>query len=235
MKGARAVTPASSEARERPAYPLAEAARYLRLPPATLRAWTAGRSYPRTAGRGVSPALIHIPDRRQGLLSFSNLVEAHVLRALRTKHGVSVKAVRTALTYAERELDVERLLLSPLLRAAGGELLLDKYGQLISLSESGQLVMRKILEAYLQRIEWDHDDMPRRLYPILQAPVLEDRRTIAIDPRISFGRPVVLRQGVSTAIIASRLLAGESAEELARDYDLNREEVEDAAIYELAA
>jgi hypothetical protein len=39
------------------------------------------------------------------LLSFSNLIEAHVLRSLRTEHGVSVKALRSALAYAENRID----------------------------------------------------------------------------------------------------------------------------------
>jgi hypothetical protein len=43
------------------------------------------------------------------MLSFWNLIEAHVLRALRTEHAVSVKALRKALDYAEKELGIERL------------------------------------------------------------------------------------------------------------------------------
>lgn len=223
-----------TDPRERPAYPLAEAARYLRLPVATLRSWIAGRSYPKAGGRAEWARLIQPPSQRPPVLSFSNLVEAHVLRALRTRHGVSVKAVRQALDFAERELDVERLLLSPLLRTSGGEVLLDRYGELISLSQSGQLVMRNILERYLERIEWDPSELPCRLFPLVPS-AAEDRRTIVIDPRISFGRPVVGRKGISTAAIAGRLLAGEDADDVARDYDLRRQEVEDAAIYELAA
>ncbi len=37
--------------RELPAYSIAEAAKYLRLPEATLRSWVAGRPYPTTAGQ----------------------------------------------------------------------------------------------------------------------------------------------------------------------------------------
>jgi hypothetical protein len=46
---------------EQPAYGLAEAARYLKLPVATLRSWVVGRSYPTTGGGGRFHPLIHPP------------------------------------------------------------------------------------------------------------------------------------------------------------------------------
>jgi lambda repressor-like predicted transcriptional regulator len=82
------------------AYTLAEAARYTRLPPATLRSWMLGREYPTTEGVAQFPPLIRPASLRPPLLSFSNLIEAHVLRSLRTEHGVSVKALRNALSFS---------------------------------------------------------------------------------------------------------------------------------------
>ena len=73
-----------ADLRDQPAYGLAEAARYLKLPSATLRSWVAGRSYPRAEGQGRFAPLIHPPAREPTQLSFWNLIEAHVLRALRT-------------------------------------------------------------------------------------------------------------------------------------------------------
>jgi hypothetical protein len=87
------------------------------------------------------------------LLSFSNLIEAHVLRSLRTEHGVPVKALRSALSYAENALGIDRLLLRPELRADAGRILLERYGQLIDLSTSGQLAMRLLFDEHLKRVE----------------------------------------------------------------------------------
>jgi uncharacterized protein (DUF433 family) len=216
------------------AYPLAEAARYVRLAPATLRAWVVGRPYRKRDGKGYFEPLIRPADAKRVVLSFNNLIEAHVLRALRTEHGVSIRAVRDALRYAEHALAIDRLLLRKELRTTAGELFLDRYGELVSLSRSGQLAMRKLLEAYLQRVEWD-DGWPIRLYPFVSGELTAARRPIAIDPTIAFGRPVVSRNSVSTAVIAERIDAGESIEDVAADYDLNREEVEEAVLYEHAA
>jgi uncharacterized protein (DUF433 family) len=169
------------------------------------------------------------------MLSFSNLIEAHVLRSLRTEHGVSVKALRKALDYAQQKLGIDRLLLRSELRAEAGRIFLDRYGELIELSASGQLAMRKLLEEHLKRVDWDETKFPVRLYPFVSGSALIEDRPIAIDPRIAFGRPVVVRKSISTAAIAERIDAGESAEDLANDYDLPPAEIEQAVVYERAA
>jgi uncharacterized protein (DUF433 family) len=217
------------------AYTLAEGARYLRLPPATLRSWVLGREYPTAGGSGRFPPLIRLASSRPPLLSFGNLIEAHVLRSLRTEHGVSVRALRKALDFAETRLGIERLLLRPDLRAHAGEVFLDRYGELIDLSASGQLAMRKLLAEHLKRVEWNSARFPIRLFPFLSSVAPGDDRPIVIDPRIAFGRPVVRRQGISTSAIAERIDAGETVEDVAADYGLDRSEIEQAAVYERAA
>jgi uncharacterized protein (DUF433 family) len=217
------------------AYTLAEAARYVRLPAATLRSWVLGRQYPTAQGQADFPPLIRAASRRPPLLSFSNLIEAHVLRALRTEHGVPVKELRHALSYAERELDIDRLLLRPELRADAGRVFLDRYGELIELTASGQLAMRRLFEEHLKRIEWDTTRFPVRLYPFLSAAAPGAERAIVIDPRIAFGRPVVASRSISTSTIAERIDAGETVNDIAADYDLAPSDIEQAVVYERAA
>ena len=217
------------------AYTLAEAARYVRLPAATLRSWVFGRQYPTAEGRSQFPPLIRPALRRPPLLSFSNLIEAHVLRSLRTEHGVPVKALRGALAYAEKELGIDRLLLRPELRTDAGKVFLDRYGELIELTASGQLAMRRLFAEHLKRVEWDSSRFPVRLYPFLSAAAPSEERPIVINPRIAFGRPVVQRKGISTSAIAERIDAGESLDEIAADYELGPSEIEQAVLYERAA
>lgn len=231
---AAAPTFTPTDVRQQPAYTLAEAARYLKLPPATLRAWVVGRDYPVAEGRSRFQALIEPAQARPPLLSFYNLIEAHVLRALRTEHGVSIKALRESITYAERELKVDRLLLREDLRTHAGRVLLDHYGELIDLSASGQIALRKVFQDHLARVEWDPWQFPVRLYPF-QTAVSDGRRPIAIDPHIAFGRPVLAARGISTHAIAERLDAGETVDDLAADYDLTPADIEQAALYERAS
>jgi uncharacterized protein (DUF433 family) len=168
-----------SDIRHQPAYTLAEAARYLKLPQATLRTWVLGRDYPVAAGQGRFKALIKPARGKPPTLSFYNLIEAHVLRALRTEHGVS-------------------------------------------------------LQDHPARVEWDQWKFPVRLYPF-PTEALDGKRPIAIDANIAFGRPVLVRNSISTHAIAERLDAGESVADLAADYDLAPEDIEQAALYERAA
>ncbi len=224
-----------TDIRDHPAYTPAEAARYLKLATATLRSWVAGRPYPKAGGVGRFQPLIHPAQRKPPVLSFWNLIEAHVLRSLRTDHGVSIKALREALRYAERSLKIERLLLSKELRAHAGQVFLARYGELINLSASGQLAMRRLLDEHLKRIEWDEWQFPVRLYPFVSVETRFEAKPIAIDPNISFGRPAVLQVGVSTIAIAERIDAGESIDDLASDYGRTRDEIEEAVLYERAA
>ena len=52
---------------------------------------------------------------------------------------------------------------------------------------------------------------------------------------LRFGRPVVLRSGVSTSVIAERIDAGETVEIWQRITTLTLSEIEQAALYERAA
>lgn len=224
-----------SDIRNQPAYGPAEAARYLRLPAATLRTWLVGRNYPRGDKQATFQPLIKPAGHQPLQLSFYNLIEAHVLRALRTEHGVALAELRKAISYAEKKLQLHRLLLSPELRTHAGQVFLDRYVELINLSASGQLAMRKLFEDHLLRVEWDEWKFPVRLYPYVNATTQGAERPITIDARVAFGRPIIRRAGISTAAIADRLDAGETVEALADDYDLSRDEIEQAVLYSRAA
>ncbi len=90
-RGASAPSPV--DPRMAPAYTLAEGARYLRLAPGTLRSWVVEREYPTTDGARRFAPLIRPAGKNPLALSFLDLLEAHVLRALRVDHRVKVDAV----------------------------------------------------------------------------------------------------------------------------------------------
>ncbi|HEX6863770.1 MAG TPA: hypothetical protein VF414_13175, partial [Thermoanaerobaculia bacterium] len=171
------------DAHERPRYSIAQAARYVQIAPATLRSWVVGRPYETTAGSRYFEPLIARPSPGDPRLSFSNLIEAHVLRSLRTKHEVPMSAVRAALDYAESTFRIERLLLSDELRTAAGTLLIERLDQLIDLGQSGQIVLKELLQAHLQRIERDLAGAPLRLYPVINSRSLSGPKIVGIDPQ----------------------------------------------------
>ena len=123
--------------RQVPAYSFAEASRYLRLPRSTLMSWVRGRNYVYNSMLSYSEPLITQGIIAYSFLSFDVLIEAHILKALRKIHNVSMKSLRAALKTAQAKFGIRNLLLSPHLKAGAGELFLDRYGYLINLSKSG--------------------------------------------------------------------------------------------------
>jgi uncharacterized protein (DUF433 family) len=221
--------------RNQPAYTVAEAARYLKVAPATLRSWVAGRDYPKGDGTAHSNPLIRPARNPPPTLSFWNLIESHVLRSLRNEHGVSMDALRKAIRYAQHSLKIDRLLLSQELRTDAGKLLLERYGELIELSASGQMAMRRTFNDHLARVEWDQWKFPVRLFPFTTSGGSATERPISIDAHVAFGRPILAQRGITTGTIAARIDAGESISDLADDYDLSANQIEEAVLYERAA
>jgi uncharacterized protein (DUF433 family) len=117
----------------------------------------------------------------------------------------------------------------------GHDLFVRYYAQLINVSREGQLAMAEVLDAYLRRVDWDETGFAIRLYPFTRKRELEEPKAIVIDPEVSFGKPVLVGTGVPTATVAERYKAGESVEELAADYDLKRDHIEEAIRCELKA
>lgn len=219
-----------------PAYTVAEAAHYLQIAAATLRSWVRGRSYPLKPNRaGVFKPVIQLPDDEQTLLSFTNLVEAHVLDAIRREHGVQLQKVRDAVRYMQDRMSVEHPLASQAMATDGVDLFVQRYAQLINVSRDGQLAMSAILNAYLRRLEWDQEGFATRLYPFTRKRELDEPKVVVIDPEVSFGKPVLVGTGVPTSTVAERYKAGESVDELAEDYDLKRTQIEEAIRCELRA
>ena len=130
---------------------------------------------------------------------------------------------------------IERLLVSPQLRTDAGKVLLEKYGQLIDLSASGQIAMRRMLNEHLDRVEWDKWQFPVRLYPVISSEGVAAARPISINAEVAFGRPVIAQRGVTTGTIVERIDAGESPAALAEDYNLSIAEIEEAVLYERVA
>lgn len=223
-----------NDPRELPAYGFVEAAHYLRIPLATLRSWVRGRHYPTESGKKFFKPVIELPDPNLPSLSFVNLVEAHVLDAIRREHNIPLPNVRTALNYVKHQLEVPHPLAEQKFESDGVSLIVERFGQLISVSEAGQLAMKEMLAAHLRRVEHDAAGMATQLYPFTRKRQPDEPRIIVIDPSVSFGRPTIFGTGVATAIVAERYKAGESVDELADDYGCKRRDIEEAVRCELA-
>ncbi|MEO0348796.1 MAG: DUF433 domain-containing protein [Cyanobacteria bacterium P01_A01_bin.15] len=216
-----------------PTYSIGDAAKYLRIPAATIRSWTVGRKYPKADGKGFFAPLIPIPDRQPKLLSFTNMVEVHVLRAIRRHHDIDLGKVRTALDFIEENMQVTHPLAHTEFRTDGVDLFIDRYGELINASASGQIQLKDSLNAHLERVEPDDSGLAIKLYPFTRTHEKNSPRIVVIDPRTAFGRLVIEGTGIPTSVLAERYRAGDSMDDLAEDYRCDRIKVEEAIRCEL--
>ena len=214
--------------RETPAYTIAEAAGYLRLPKSTLRAWMVGQPYHVGEVRKFFRPVIDIADPKHRSLSFINLVEAFVLAGLRRKHTVPLPNVRQAMDYLRRHFNSRRPLADEQFETDGANLFVRKYGGLIGASQEGQTLMESMLRQRLKLVKRDPGGIPRKLILFPAPRGRKDSADVVIDPRISFGRPVLDRLGVRTAILYERFMAGEDIDELARDYGASLDAIQNA-------
>ncbi len=233
-----------TERRRFPAYNAAQVAAWLRLPPATVRAWVAGQPYKWRGERRLFQPVIEQAGatKREGplALSFVNFVELHVLSALRRVHGISLPKIRASIKYLRLHFpDVKHPLADLDLLTDGLDLWLESLGKLLAVSDAGQLGIREVIEAHLRRVDRGEHGEALRLYPFTRAFEIPDAanapRVIVVDPERAFGRPVLTGTSIPTRMIAGRFDAGESLESLADDYGRPIDELQEAIRWERRA
>ncbi len=199
-----------------PLYSLVEVSRYARVQSTTLRSWTKskGGSILVPAGRDAAAPL-----------SFINLVESHVLRALRRTHQVPMQRIRTAVEWLRDKYQTDHPLAEIDLETDGYDVFVQDLGHPVSASRKGQGGIPEILSRFLQRIERDPNQIPLRFYPLTYD---KSPKAILMDPTVAYGRPVIKGTRVTTLMVFERYSGGESLHDIALDYDLDMAAVEEA-------
>lgn len=216
---------------DRPLYTLAEAARTLDVPQATLKAWSRGYVRHRSDGPDVRGNALLTDARAQPgepTLPFIGLAEGFVLAAIR-KQGLPLQRVRPALEVLQRDLGLEHALASRRLYTDGAELLFDyaattgdEGARELVVVRHGQRVFNEVVESYLKKITFADDGFAQRL----QLPQYHVAQVI-VDPRFGFGQPTFLRGRARLSDILSRFWAGESLSALSEDYGVPEPDLED--------
>jgi len=210
-------TTAREDLRYQPLYSAAEVGLYARVQPAIVRSWT--RADDRSAV--VIPAAKNIVAP----LSFINLIEFHVLVALRRTHRVPMRKIRNAIEYGKLTYTVEHPLAELDLEADGSEVFVRELGFSVNASRRGQIALPEVLSQYLQRIERDPRHIPIRFYPLTYK---DSPKVIVMNPAVAYGRPVIEGTRITTRMVFERYTGGESLSDIADDYGLEVSAVEEA-------
>lgn len=211
-----------------PSYSAVDASRYLNIPCSTIRSWTVGYNYKVTDGNKKFEPIIDIEKKKPLTLTFINLIEIHVLRAIRQHHKIDLAKVRTALDFINEKINIPHPLAHNEFYTDGVDLFIDCYGSLINASQEGQRTLKVALQAHLERIEPDDQGLAIKLFPFTRNQEENNPRLIVIDSRVAFGRMVITGTGIPIDIIAERFFAGDSQEQLAQDYECEIAKIEEA-------
>ena len=227
MEGGLVKFIATDERLELPLYGLSEAALYLRVPIKTLEYWAFGR-------KPVSP-LIRAASKKPRSLSFMNLLECHMLASMRSLYDLRLPKIRRALAHLNKTTGFKHPLIEQPLYTDRIDLLIKEIDRLVNLSRGGQLAIPGIVEAHLERVEYDKQLGVFKFYPFVRERSAAEPKFIVINPALGFGKPVIAGTGISTAVIASRFNARESIPELAKEYGLEEKQIEEAIRWETRA
>lgn len=214
--------------RDIPSYSAGDAARYLNIPASTIRSWAVGYRYKVTDGHKNFEPVITTKNKKPLRLTFINLIEIHVLRAIRQHHQIDLAKVRTALDYIDEQFQIPHPLAHQAFFTDGIDLFVDCYGELINASSQRQVILKDAMKAHLERIEPDDQGLAIRLFPFTRNEEQNNPRFVVIDPRIAFGRMVIADTGIPTDIVVERFFAGDSYLQLAHDYNCDIEKIEEA-------
>lgn len=218
------MTAAHNNLYEEPAYGLAEAAVYLKVPYTTLRYWLTGFH--------KRPPIIEPAEPDPVRLSFSNLLECHALAGMRKTYDLKLPKVRRALTELSKSYPQPHPLVNEVFLTDRKDLFIEKLGKAINISQHGQIGL-DFYHLHLERVEKDSKGL-FRFFPFVLEPRPAEPKTIEINPLIGFGKPVIAGTGISTAIIASRFNARESVADLAKEYGCSPQQIEEVIRWERA-
>lgn len=208
-------------------YSFGEVARYLHLPPSTLRSWFR----PYTGRKPILKSQIKFEDDGGLWLSFNDFIEAWIVAYLK-KEGAKPKAVREALNRCQQEWGIKY----PLSRKgtlvwvdkSTGQVVIKREGEEHPFDGTGphrnQLTHYSLIQDYLSKLEFDEQDNANR-YIVWEDKLDGQTKRVVMQPTINFGEPTVEGTPYRALTLKEAAEAEGSPEEAARLYEVDRGDV----------
>ena len=199
-----------------------ETAAYLDVPKSNIQRWA------RPADAKHPLITCFPPHGRQATVPFIGFAEAFVLSSFR-RAGVPLQRIRPAVEVLAKEIGVEHALASQRLYTDGAEVLFDyanKQGERevmdLVVVRTKQRQFSGVVESYLRRIRYGGDGWADSV----RLPTYTNAEVV-VDPRIAFGLPLVVHGGARVEDLVDRFQAGDSVKEIAADFSVPPDQVED--------
>jgi uncharacterized protein (DUF433 family) len=215
-------------------YTVSEASRLTTVSPQRIRRWLKGYEFRVKHGRHRSPAVWNSqldPIDHVMALGFLDLLEIRAVDAF-ISACVSWKDLRQIHSEARRWLGTAHPFCTNRLATDGHTIFMElqekNHGVMLWDMRDVQRVFDKVIRPFLKNVEFDSGKVPRRWWPRGKS------RRVALDPRRSFGHPIIFREGIATKVLARSARANDSVEEVARWFQINPTSVRAAIDFEQA-
>ena len=201
-----------------PSYKISEVARYTGVHSNTIANW-------HYRGKPVLPGREHRKP-----LNYLELIEVAFVAFFRSL-GFSMKKIRAARDYVATNITAEYPLAENRFKTEGMYILMEyhkfdpdpRFEQIIVADRRGQLAWAELFGDNFEHFDYEHE-LALRWHPAGRDSL------VVIDPRISFGAPIV--HGLPTWVVKGRWKAGESMNEISTDFGIPKEAVRDALAFE---
>ena len=215
-------------------YTVAEASRLTRVSPPRIRRWLKGYEFRVKQGRHRSPAVWNSqldPINHSMALGFLDLLEIRAVDAF-VSAGVSWKDLRQIHEKGRRWLGTAHPFCTNQFATDGHTIFMElrelNHGVSLWDMRDVQRVFDRIIRPFLKNVEFDMEKVPRRWWP------RGKNRQVALDPRRSFGHPIIFEEGISTKVLARSARANHSVDEVARWFQISPASVREAVDFEQA-
>jgi hypothetical protein len=213
-------------------YSIPEAARISHVPASYIRRWLWGYKYTvkgqvLRAGPLWSPQLPEIDDARA--LTFRDLVEVQFVYRFQ-QLGISLQTIRKTIGLATELLDRSFPLSSVRFKTDGKKVFAEVIEDPAERSHvfdlrTGQYLLRYVLDYLYDALEYSEFDELVRWWPLGKG------RRVIVDPKRSFGRPIV-PEGVQTNILVSSFRSEGDMKAVASWFEVSESSVSDALEFE---
>ena len=218
------------------AYSLAEAARLLKLPKASVRRWLTGYRYhskygPNSLLDKTQPSLWRLQYPKiddHVFLGFKDLIELKIVREFLAQ-GISIQTVRRCLEEARSLINDTHPFTTRQFQSDGVTIFLRQIAengteQTLDLKKR-QFVIHKVMEQSFKDLDIA-DELVASWRPY------KGKQSILIDPTRSFGQPISSEFGVPTITLAQAAKAESSLHAVAKLYEVSLGVVRDSVNFE---
>ena len=213
-------------------YTVPEASRLTRVASPRIRRWLRGYKFFSGEHEHVSPPVWRgqlEPVNGALALGFLDLMEIRVVNAF-LRSGVSWKTLRDAERRGAELFHSSHPFCTQRFETDGRNVFVDigaKSDEPIILEIiKSQAVFDEITHPFFKDLQFSKGDMLESWWP------LGEDRSVVVDPRRAFGKPIIADRGVPTATLSCAVKASNSIDEIVFWYDVTKNSVVDAVEFE---